>query len=480
MRGSVSGVVWGLVLGGAGLSIASLVGEQPIGDVVPDIPQLVVSQTAQTEPAPQGLTGEPPENLRDFAATAPQVTPPTAVTAEPVPDTEPAVAPQTVEIETGLRAPDTVMESDVATMREEPVLPTALSAAPQVPAVEQEVIVTTQAVPSAPEVPALPVTPAPGQPAPASAADVPIAEADLVQQGPSAPQEMPVGQSADDDQAAPASEDVDTAPTTTMADPQDVPLPEATTGVRVNRLGVDGSDSAGTEAEVTLAPAMPDDAPALWKFAAAFENPQGWPMVSIVLIDAGGVPDPVAAVSSLPFSPTVILDALEDGADALMRAYRDAGIEVGMQTPLPPGATPRDVEVIFEAAFKTIPEAAVFFSDSGDSLHADRAVTAQAMQVLAADGLGLIVQQRGLGNALRAAEQAAVPAGLVQRDLTDEDIGGMRRALDQAVLRARQDSGVFLLARITPQTLAVLADWASEAAANEIAVAPASAVLGAR
>jgi polysaccharide deacetylase 2 family uncharacterized protein YibQ len=81
--------------------------------------------------------------------------------------------------------------------------------------------------------------------------------------------------------------------------------------------------------------------------------------------------------------------------------------------------------------------------------------------------------------AVRAAEQAGVPAAVVYTDL---DVGGqdariVRRFVDQAAFRARQESGVVLVGRMRPDTISALIFWGSTSQDDQIAIVPLSAVL---
>jgi polysaccharide deacetylase 2 family uncharacterized protein YibQ len=101
------------------------------------------------------------------------------------------------------------------------------------------------------------------------------------------------------------------------------------------------------------------------------------------------------------------------------------------------------------------------------------------MAALAADGRGLVTVSKGLNMALRAAEQAEVPAGLIFRDLDGDgqDVRVIRRFLDQAAFRARQETGVMLLGRMRPDTISALVLWGTANRAGQVALAPMSAIL---
>ena len=132
-----------------------------------------------------------------------------------------------------------------------------------------------------------------------------------------------------------------------------------------------------------------------------------------------------------------------------------------------------------EATFAALPET-ILLLDAGDGgLQESRAVTEQAMVGLSADGRGLVTVSKGLNMALRAADQADVPAGVIFRDLDSEgqDARVIRRFLDQAAFRARQESGVLLLGRMRADTISALVLWGTANRSGQVAFAPASAVL---
>ncbi len=200
-------------------------------------------------------------------------------------------------------------------------------------------------------------------------------------------------------------------------------------------------------------------------------------MVSIVLIDDGTMPDAAATLAGLSFPVTVVLDPLDPDAATRMLAYRAAGVEIGLQAALPQGARAQDVEVAFAAAHVILPEAVVLFSGGDDVLQGDRVVTEQMVNLLAAEGLGLVAVDRGLSRLARIAAQAGVPAAIVKRDLVGETGDAINRALDQAAFRARQGAGVVLSGPLTADLLAGLSEWAEDANINQIAIAPASGIL---
>lgn len=257
-------------------------------------------------------------------------------------------------------------------------------------------------------------------------------------------------------------------------------LPGGGSTVRIIRPGRDATQTPGADIAMAEVDEIPEQAPAYIRFAAPYENPEGKPLLSVILIDNGQLGDAaVPAVASIPFPVTVGLDANAPGASGLMAAYRAAGVEVIALSALPQGAQPTDVEVTLEAAFAAVPEAIGLLDDGAGGLQSDRAATDQVMARLVAEGRGLVTQTQGLNMALRAAEAAGVPAGEVYRDLDadGQDARVIRRFLDQAAFRARQQSGVVLLGRVRPDTLSALILWGTANRAADITLAPVSAVF---
>lgn len=426
------------------------------------------AQIAEAEPEPVNTLEPAPAPVQEVAVAPPvvaapelpetaqapvaKVTDPAPVVAEP----QPVLAPEEEQTEQAVGVAP-------------PTAPATATVSPQVPAAKAPPAPVASVVAPAP-VAAAPITILPEEPTLAEA-DAPATIADAPPP-PSVPATEPV------QPTPPASTQAATdAPADAAPDAEVAALPRVNSGVRVNRPGAEPAPTAGTPSEVITEDELPEDAPALQRYAAAFENVQGWPLVSIVLLDDGALENAEVALQGLTYPVTVILDPLQPDVGTKMAAYRAAGIEVGLQVSLPLGARPQDVEVAFEAAFGMVPEAVLLFSGGDDLLQSNREITEQVTQVLAAEGLGLIAVERGLSSVLRIADQANVPAAAVQRNLEEANVGAMGRALDQAALRARQGTGVILVGQLTPGMIDGLSDWAKDAAINQIAVAPASAVL---
>ncbi|MEP0566087.1 MAG: divergent polysaccharide deacetylase family protein, partial [Paracoccaceae bacterium] len=218
--------------------------------------------------------------------------------------------------------------------------------------------------------------------------------------------------------------------------------------------------------------------PALLKYASAFENPEGNPLLSIVLVNSGSALD-AAQLEELPEFIAFGIEAGAAGAAQMARAYRDAGREVVMIPSLPKGATPQDVEQALRVNFETITEAVAVMDVSGGSFQADRAAVSQVVDVIATSGHGLITFPRGLNTAHQRATRAGVSTGLIFRELDGAGENGeeIQRTLDRAAFRARQDEAVILVGTTQATTLIALLEWVLGNRADSVTLAPISAAL---
>lgn len=67
----------------------------------------------------------------------------------------------------------------------------------------------------------------------------------------------------------------------------------------------------------------------------------------------------------------------------------------------------------------------------------------------------------------------------IYRDIDgdDQDARVIRRFIDQAAFRARQESGVVLLGRVRPDTISALILWGTVNQGSDVAFVPLSAIL---
>ena len=250
--------------------------------------------------------------------------------------------------------------------------------------------------------------------------------------------------------------------------------------VRTNRLPqIGGGEEEAAEEPAALDP-VPAGSGALARHRAPFDNPDGRPVIAVVLMLGPGSSVDAEVLSSLPFPVTLAVDmAAPELADAA-RAARAAGREVMIIPDLPRGAAPSDVEVALAANVDALPEAVALMSGPGTGgFQGDRNAVAQVVAAAGATGHGLVTFPQGFNTAQQLAVRDGVPVALVFRELdgSGEDSSAIGRVLDQAAFRARQEGAVILAGRARPETVTALTEWALGNRAASVALAPVSAVL---
>lgn len=251
----------------------------------------------------------------------------------------------------------------------------------------------------------------------------------------------------------------------------------------INRDAEAGED--GAEAVAQASTQVADEAP-LRQYARPFENPEGKPLMSIVLMDTGvdldaqeiGLP----ALTSFPYPISFAVDVSLIDATKRMERYRAEGFDVLAMVDLPAGARPSDAEVSLSVALNGMPEIVGVLEGTGEGLQGSREVADQVTGILKASGHGLVTQSKGLNSMPKLAVKDGVPAAAVFRDF---DSAGqkprvIRRFLDQAAFKAGQEGGVIMLGRLRPETIEALLVWGLADRAGSVALAPVSAVLLAR
>ncbi|WP_158234114.1 divergent polysaccharide deacetylase family protein [Oceaniglobus indicus] len=258
------------------------------------------------------------------------------------------------------------------------------------------------------------------------------------------------------------------APAPTGPDPAEAP---AVITDRLPRIGdAPAADGDAVEPVAEIETVQTD---ALSRNGEPFETETGKPLVAVILLDTGGPPVSL----SLPVS--IALDPALENAAARAAAYRAAGHEVLMVQTLPGGATATDAAVALEANLKAFDMAVAVMDTEDSALQSNRDGIAEIAARLTETGHGFVSFPKGLNTGLQAVARSDVPAGLVFRQIDDagQDRRAVKRFLDQAAFRARQEQAVILVGRNRPETTEALVEWASGNRAASVALAPVSAAL---
>lgn len=211
---------------------------------------------------------------------------------------------------------------------------------------------------------------------------------------------------------------------------------------------------------------------ALDRYAAEFAAPGDQPLVAVLLLDEGGpLPD-------LDMPVTLVIDAQSADAAGRAAAFRAMGQEV-MVTPAFPDSA-GGAGAALAAARRAVPEAvAVFDPPTATAYPARRDMLEEMLDGIDVAGLGYVSGARGLDSALRLARGLGVPAATVYRDIDGEGQtqAAVKRFLDQAAFRARQEEALILIGRTRPETISGLQEWVDGSRAQRVTLSPVSAVL---
>ncbi|MBN9886377.1 divergent polysaccharide deacetylase family protein [Salipiger abyssi] len=502
-RGFLAGAIWGVVVSAVGagaLSVAMGPPERKIAPVAPvteaPLPGTEdadagdgVSEAAPdadapvSEPVPEETGGE--DMVAEEAA-------PELESEDSVALSDPAPAPAPIapsETDTVLKpeAPAGMAEAEA---EPDPALPEADNTPPQA--------ATELDTPDAPDAPAdaVPVAGAetsdspqradsaqPDSPAQEAAPEVETSSAEPPLPAPfGEPDEAASGEPMPD--AAPES---GAAPKPQVTQAEDAGEDGQRPGVGTPAGSLIGRDAVPTGRLPSIASAAPEgeaataegDGTPLERFAADPGVVPDGPRMAIVLIDDGSGPLGPDTVGEFPFPVSFALTPSHPDAAATAAAYRAGGFEVLTMAGVPEGARATDVEVSLEGALGAVPEAIGVLEDPDRGLQASRAVSEQAAQFLQASGHGLVMLPKGLNTGQALAQREGVPAVTVFRDFDGEgqDPRVMRRFLDQAAFKARQEGAVVMLGRLRADTVSALLLWGLQDRASSVALVPVSLVL---
>lgn len=459
-RGVLSGMIWGVAVAGLGLGALSLVTSDKVMAPAPESGSVAPATGAATE-----------ANTSEEAPVAPVAT--EGSTAMPAAPTAPTVP----DAPAGAQSEDSPMIS-----QGEPAPPVSDPAAgPEIPASE-----------SAPDSGAVPASPEVQTEAGAAAATAP-GTGEQPETGPEASDATPATPAPAPGGAVPelsesATDEVQPDPALPPAAPG---LPGAgaiapgtpagqigdlAENVTTNRLPSIGAAPADAEA-APLVVASADNA--LRRNAQSFENPEGHPVMAVLLMDVGAERTQLGDLKNLPFPISFVVDAAAEDAAEASRFYRAAGAEVVLSVAMPEGASPSDVEVILQAYAPLMADSVAVMAPKDVGFQTLGAAATQVAAVLAASGHGLITIPQGLNTGHKIALKEGVAAGLVFRELDNDGQSGavIRRFMDNAAFKARIEGGVIMFGHARVETIQALIEWSLGNRAQSVALAPVSTVL---
>ena len=212
--------------------------------------------------------------------------------------------------------------------------------------------------------------------------------------------------------------------------------------------------------------------------AEAFVALDNRPLMSIVLIDDAAAIG-AEALQDFPYPLTFAISPQDPKAAEKMKARRAAGFEVLILADLPREATPQDAETAMGVWMQQLPQAVGILEGGDTGFQGNRPLADQMVAVMKATGYGMVTQNSGLNTVQKLALRDGMPAGVVFRDFdgAGQNPRAIRRFLDQAAFRARQEGAVIMLGRLRPDTISALLLWGLQDRASQVGLAPISAGL---
>jgi len=458
VQGVVSGGVWGLVVGGVAAAGVSLWNEAPTpretaaADVVADATDAASDAVAAEGVADVAASGTTAEDAPDTTAEPDQSgetqgdTVADAAPADPTEETtvlaDAGVAAQVDAPEvSGADAADATAPATENANQDAPVQtdsPTAVAPAPSGDAAAVIAETETSEPPlTSPDVDVTLTAP--------TATDAPDVSASV--EDPVLPNPQGASPTAPSQEGAAAVEtaSVSSTPAATPEVSADAPAADTTSTQETEAVIIvsDSDETAPITPQSPVSPAPPAASDSnLSDDATQTATPEG----TVIVVDDTPV------VSELPggATPGVRVNRIGVGSDEAGTAS-DTQEAPAAPTEFPEG-TPASVR--YAAPYTNpqgIPELSVILVDDGSFDGAVASVAditvAETVAALAEDGRGLITVSQGLNSSLRIAESEGVPTSVIFRDLDGEgqDTRVIRRFMDQAAFRARQNSGVVLL-----------------------------------
>ncbi|WP_299660607.1 polysaccharide deacteylase family 2 protein [uncultured Ruegeria sp.] len=391
---------------------------------------------------------------------------------------DPGARPEAGEAPSETEAPARISSPAVTVQTDAPAAPPVPLAEPEAPQPESEPAIVAAAPPP----------PEPQDtPEPEVVAEAPIEQAPQIaavqpetQEVPEVAADTPEAENVPVDNPIAVEGEEDTRP---VRQPRVLALPQ---------IGGDGSTSSGSligkrvvpltdrdDALVEQAEVTPEVvARPIETHAAAFENPEAKPLMSIILIDDEGAFG-AEALQDFPYPLSFAVSPSDPDAAEKMARHREAGFEVLALIDMHEAASAQDAEVSLSVWLDELPHTVGILEGVGTGIQGNRKLADQVAAIAGDTGRGLIVQDNGLNTVQKLAARNGVPSSVVFRDFDSakQDPKIMRRFLDQAAFRAGQEGAVVMLGRLRPETISALLLWGLEDRGSRVAMAPVSAVM---
>jgi hypothetical protein len=293
--------------------------------------------------------------------------------------------------------------------------------------------------------------------------------------------DQPVGEMSST--AAPMVPDVD--PTVDVGGDTALPMGEMGEGeVSVPMVGADDSKTLAPDAPlsedtsivtgrlptVSTGDAGDDQAAAMTEEAVVDDRP----LMSIILIDTGEFNIGPEALASFPYPISFAIDPLRDDALEAAERYRSEGFELLIVADLPESGDASLVDVALVPTIDSIPGAVGILEGTNGGLQGNMELAESVLKMVEDTGNGLVLRPKGLNAAQQQADGRDLPVETMFRDFdaSGQNASVIRRFLDQAAFKARQEESVIMVGRLRPATISALLLWGLQDRASSVALTP--------
>lgn len=414
VRGLIFGTIWGGLFTGLFLAVISLLAPMPDRN----------ANMAEAEPVAaieEPMADTQPSMPIDDVTPTPEMVSPSVEDAPELGETTSAIMPSTGQAESSLDVVSEANESAPAVSTgDQPSLASVQSDAPLAPSVENELSISVD----------------PAQPSMPDAQEETLAA--LVE-------EVPVAS---------------TEPKTLMLD---TPL-ESDSDVVTNRLPAVASSVEEAPAEVMEVVAKPQD---------------DRPLMAIVLIDTGEFNIGPEALASFPYPITFAIDPFREDALETATNYRSEGFELLITADLPANGDKSLADLALVPTVESIPGVVGVLEGTETGLQGNMQLAEGVLDAVEDAGFGLVLRAKGLNAAQQQADGRDLPVETLFRDFdgAGQNASVIRRFLDQAAFKARQEGSVIMVGRLRPATISALLLWGLQDRATSVSLTPISDVL---
>ncbi len=202
------------------------------------------------------------------------------------------------------------------------------------------------------------------------------------------------------------------------------------------------------------------------------------PLMAIILIDTGEYNIGPEALASFPYPISFAIDPLREDALEAAEMYRSKGFELLVTADLPEGGDASLAEIALAPTIDSIPGAVGILEGTNGGLQGNMELAEAVLKMVEDTGNGLVLRAKGLNAAQQQADGRDLPVATLFRDFdaTGQNATVIRRFLDQAAFKARQEGSVIMVGRLRPATISALLLWGLQDRATSVVLTPVSTI----